>query len=89
MIGRASIGNPWVFWRQEQIDQLTLKDKVAVMIEHFQLMRSYKAERKALIEFRKHISGYITGFQDAKYHRGRLMKSENEQEFIETALSLG
>jgi len=89
MIGRASIGNPWVFWSQEQKDQLTLKDKVEIMIEHFQLMRSYKSERKALIEFRKHMSGYITGFQDAKYHRGRLMKSDSEQEFIETALSLG
>ena len=89
MVGRASIGNPWVFWSQERKDQLTLKDKIAIMIEHFQLMRSYKEERKALIEFRKHISGYVTGFQDAKYHRGRLMKSETEQEFIQTALSLG
>lgn len=89
MVGRGSIGNPWVFWNQERRDQLTLKDKVTIMIEHFQLMRSYKEEHRALVEFRKHMSGYITGFQDAKYHRGRLMKCTSEQEFIQTALSLG
>ncbi|MDX2469874.1 MAG: tRNA-dihydrouridine synthase [SAR324 cluster bacterium] len=86
MIGRAALGDPWVFWNQEKREKITLKDKVAVMLEHFHLSRKFNNETKALIEFRKHISGYIKGFQDAKAMRLSLIASENEQEFTKNAL---
>lgn len=88
MIGRASIGNPWVFWTDEMRETVTLKSKIATMIEHFQLLREYKDERSSLIEFRKHVSGYLTGFQNAKSCRIRLMQSQTESEFIEQALAI-
>ena len=88
MIGRASIGNPWVFWSDKKRDKLTLKDKTDMMIHHFQLVRQYKAERISLIEFRKHVSGYIHGFPGAKTMRLMLMQSQTEKEFIEKALSI-
>ena len=89
MIGRASIGNPWVFWPDVKRIEVTLKEKVATMIEHLQLIRKYTFERKALIEFRKHITGYITGFQGAKIFRKKLMQVETEKEFIRIAQSIG
>lgn len=88
MIGRASVGNPWVFWPQEKREQVTLADKVEVMLEHYELLRGYQEEKKALIEFRKHLTGYISGYQNAKAMRQALMAASTEAEFIQTAKSL-
>lgn len=88
MIGRAAIGNPWVFWPAEKNEPISLKDKINTMLEHFQLTREFKEERKALIEFRKHIAGYISGFYGSKYYRSLLMQSKSEKEFTEKSLSL-
>ena len=88
MIGRAAVGNPWVFWPQAQRDQLTLKDKVEVMLEHFNLLRRYQSEHKTLVEFRKHLGGYLSGFRDAKALRRELMETQTEQDFTLRALRL-
>jgi tRNA-dihydrouridine synthase B len=88
MIGRASIGNPWVFWSDAEREKVMLKEKIDVMIQHYELLREYKQEKRALVEFRKHISGYIVGFPGAKACRSMLMHSENEKEFIANAQSL-
>lgn len=88
MIGRASIGNPWVFWSDEERAALRLKDKIDVMIHHFQLIREFKEEKKAVIEFRKHVSGYIRGFSGAKGCRALLMRCESEKELIKEAESI-
>ncbi len=88
MIGRAAMGNPWVFWPMEKRESLSLKDKIPVMIHHFQLLREYKEERVALIEFRKQLTGYVNGFFGAKACRSMLMKCDTEKEFTQKALSL-
>lgn len=88
MIGRASMGNPWVFWPQAAREALSLKEKVEVMLAHLGLLCGYQSERKALIEFRKHLGGYISGFRDAKAARKQLMESQTAQEFKHKALEL-
>ena len=88
MIGRAALGDPWVFWSDEKRAEITLKDKVNTMLEHYQLSRRYNPETKALIEFRKHITGYIKGFKDAKAMRMSLIAAETEQEFTQNALQI-
>lgn len=88
MVGRASVGNPWVFWSDEDRAKVTLKEKIDVMLEHFQLIRTFKEERRAVIEFRKHISGYIMGFDDAKQHRIRLMECQTEKDLITVSRSI-
>lgn len=87
MIGRGAIGNPWVFWSDEKRAAISLKDKIEKMLEHFQLLRRYKNENISLIEFRKHLSGYINGFSGAKSCRALLMKSTTGKEFAATARS--
>jgi len=87
MIGRCAIGNPWVFWSDERRAEISLKEKIEKMLEHFQLLRQYKDENIALIEFRKHLSGYVNGFTGAKTFRSLLMKSKSDREFTETARS--
>lgn len=88
MIGRAAIGNPWVFLADKDRETVTLKEKVDTMLSHFQLLRVYKDENKSLIEFRKHITGYINGFAGAKSIRTMLMQSQSENDFIQRALSI-
>jgi len=88
MVGRAAVGNPWVFWEQEKRDQITLADKVDVMLEHFGLLREFQPEHKALVEFRKHLGGYLSGFRDAKSVRRTLMEADSEKDFTQRALAL-
>jgi len=88
MIGRAAVGNPWCFWSEEKRKAVTLKEKIEIMILHFKRLRSLKPEPLALIEFRKHISGYISGFQNAKAFRSVLMECKSEHELTHCALSL-
>lgn len=88
MIGRAAIGNPWVFWDQEKISTLSLNDKLETMLEHYFLLRQFKEERKAVIEFRKHISGYIHTIPNAKAIRIELMKTKTEQDFVKQVKGL-
>jgi len=88
MVGRAAVGNPWVFWPQEKRDQVTLADKIDVMLEHFSYLREFQEENKALIEFRKHLGGYLSGFRDAKSVRRTLMEADSEKDFTQRALAL-
>jgi len=88
MIGRAAIGNPWVFWSDEKQSTVAIGDKISTMIEHFQYLRENKAERVSLIEFRKHIGGYIKGIPGAKSMRALLMQCKTEKEFLKTAVSV-
>ncbi|NIP72343.1 MAG: dihydrouridine synthase, partial [Gammaproteobacteria bacterium] len=57
MIGRAAIGNPWVFLPDAAARAPGLPERVAVMIRHYRLMRESRPERQALIEIRKHLAG--------------------------------
>ena len=53
MIGRAALGNPWVFWPQAKRDMVTLRDKVEIMLSHLHLILAETDEPKALMLFRK------------------------------------
>ncbi|MGK0289025.1 MAG: tRNA-dihydrouridine synthase B [bacterium] len=88
MVGRNAIGNPWVFWNNEKQKTVPLKTRIKTMILHFQYLREYQKERRALLEFRKHLTGYISGFNEAKSARLFLMEAQSEQEFTQRALSL-
>ena len=78
MIGRAAIGNPWVFQPHGRRGGPTLRERVAAMIEHYGLMREIKPEHQALIEIRKHLAGYLRGFPLAKSARRTLLETTDE-----------
>ena len=82
MIGRAAIGNPWIFARIRQEDPkgAILQERRAMMAEHLrrlvelnelkqeQLKISYRysPEEAACIQFRTHIPYYVKGMFDKK-----------------------
>lgn len=89
MIGRAAIGNPWVFLPEAHRQQPSLGERAQVMIRHYQLMRESKPERQALIEIRKHLAGYLRGFQLAKQARRTLLEINDEATLLERLNALG
>lgn len=80
MIGRAAIGNPWIFKRKEWW-QVTPEEKSALIHRHFQLMLDFYGEERGLLNFRKHVTKYIRGTVGASDIRTRIVVAENPEEF--------
>ena len=85
MIGRSTLGNPFIFKQGKEIintgtySEPSIKDNIACCIRHLELNIEIKGER-GLIEFRKHYSGYLKGMYNASEFRQKLVISENIDE---------
>ncbi|HNW84161.1 MAG: tRNA dihydrouridine synthase DusB [Candidatus Cryosericum sp.] len=78
MIGRAALGNPWVF---EQINdilggarprEIGIDERFSVMQQHVDLEIALKGETIGVKEMRKHLSFYFKGLPEATTYRGRI-----------------
>lgn len=58
MIGRASIGHPWIFQYRDR-HEIGFDEKVDFLCEHFRRMREFYGERLALLLIRKHVARYL------------------------------
>jgi tRNA-dihydrouridine synthase B len=84
MIGRAAIDNPWIFRQAKQYllngtisTRPTIEDRFNLLIEHLKLSADIKGERKGVVEFRKHYTGYLKGlFQAAKIRQEMMQFTE-------------
>lgn len=79
MVGRAALGNPWIFrellafWKGEEIPaKPTLNEKKDMMIRHLNDMCELKGEYCAVREMRKHVGWYLKGFHGSAAFRGRI-----------------
>jgi tRNA-dihydrouridine synthase len=61
MIGRAAIGNPWIFARIDKAD-VAYEDVVAAIRLHLKEMVAYYGEKEGLKLFRKHLKRYLEPF---------------------------
>ena len=86
MIGRASIGNPWIFKSIiEGVDyKPSMEELVETIIRHYELLTEIKGEYVAVREMRKHVSYYIKGLPMATEIRRRI----NEITSLEEAKKL-
>lgn len=86
MIGRAAIGNPWIF-RQVK-DKLagrepvipTYETRVATVMRQLQLTAEEKGERRAVLEMRAQYAGYFKGLVNFKPIRMQLMMATSLKE---------
>lgn len=69
LIGRASLGNPWIFKKTVP----TLKKRFQVLIEHTKKFIEYRPDLK-LFPMRKHFTWYCKGFENSAEIRNELMK---------------
>ncbi|MBR2703974.1 MAG: tRNA dihydrouridine synthase DusB [Clostridia bacterium] len=89
MIGRGTLGNPWIFKQIE--DELNGKEfsisnqeKLDIILEHLNYMLEDKPERVAVVEMRKHISWYIKNTKDASKVRDYINQITDKDELIKT-----
>ena len=75
LIGRAAIGNPWIFEQTKQLMQNqtplspSVADRVEVCRQHLMAEVDFKGERQAIFEMRKHYGAYFRGLFDFKQFR--------------------
>ena len=82
MIGRAAIGNPWIFARKDR-DQVTREEKVALMRRHLALNVEFYGAEAGLILFRKHAARYIADTDADRALRLAMLTCERVEEFDE------
>lgn len=87
MIGRASLGNPWIF--RDVISYLgtgkngelpSNKEKLKIMMEHIELAVKEKGESIAIKEMRKHIAAYTKNLSNSTMFRNSINKIETRSE---------
>jgi nifR3 family TIM-barrel protein len=90
MIGRAAIGNPWIFkeikcaFENSTFNPPTLKMRINVLLQHINNSISIKGEKKACLEIRRHYAGYFKGISNFKKIRMELMKATTLKEIEKT-----
>jgi nifR3 family TIM-barrel protein len=82
MIGRASIGNPWIFREikhylktGELLPPPTLAERVAATKQHLLHSLEWKGERTGIVEMRRHYTNYFRGLRGIKHYRSKLVTS--------------
>lgn len=90
MIGRAAIGNPWIFRdvklyldKGEMPQPVLVAERVRVCSMHFEESLALKGHRRGLLEMRKHYSPYFKGVKDFKKYKILLLTADNEKEIRE------
>ena len=87
MIGRASIGNPWVFNEikhfmatGEHLPSPGMAERIEAVTMHFERSLDWKGDRLGIVEMRRHYANYFKGIPDFKKHRLDLVTFETPNE---------
>jgi nifR3 family TIM-barrel protein len=90
MIGRASIGYPWIFREVkhyletgEKLAPPTTAERVEACRKHFQKSMEWKNEKLGILEMRRHYANYFKGYPDFKPVRMALVSSMDKNEILE------
>ncbi len=78
-VGRASIGNPWVFAPRGS-QPPTLEERIHIAREHLRLMIEQKGEYRGVREMRKHLSCYFKSIPGVRAWRAKVMVLESSAE---------
>ncbi|MCB0645711.1 MAG: tRNA dihydrouridine synthase DusB [Saprospiraceae bacterium] len=96
MIGRASIGYPWIFREikhyvatGEMLEPPTLEERIAVAKEHLMRSVEWKGEKLGIVEMRRHYTNYFKNIPNIKPYRAKLVSSMDIDEILETIDSIG
>lgn len=91
MIGRAAIGNPWIFREIHHyfntgtlLPSPTIEERVEAVRRHLNYSINWKGEKTGIFEMRQHYSSYFKGLRDIKDLRTELVSNNNEYEVLKT-----
>lgn len=84
MIGRASIGYPWIFREikhylktPELLPPPQMRERVAAALQHLEMGLEWKGAKLGIVEMRRHYSNYFRGIHGFKEHRIKLVTEDD------------
>ena len=87
MIGRAALGNPWIFKQINEyiennkiIEYPTAEEKVRMCIKHLNYLKETKIEKIVVLEIRNHVSWYLKGLKGANEIKNRIFMTKDINE---------
>ena len=90
MIGRATIGNPWFIKEcveyvenNNVIDEPTYKERVDMIVFHYNQIKKNEGERKAIFDIKTHALAYLKYIPKTKELKTELATSKDEKTFFE------
>ena len=90
MIGRGSMGNPWIFEQIKyyletgnKLPRPTNQEKYEILKEHIDLDVLHKGETVAMNEMRKHIAWYTKNMPDASSFRNEINHITTKDELLQ------
>ena len=90
MIGRAAIGNPWVFNEIKHYMKTgehrappSIEDRAAAAKEHLVRSLEWKGERLGIVEMRRHYANYFKGIPHFKETRMQLVTNDKVDELLD------
>jgi tRNA-dihydrouridine synthase B len=90
MIGRAAIGNPWIFDQikhflstGEYLALPTIKQRVETVKKHLKFSIEWKHGKTGVFEMRRHYTNYFKGIANFKPFRTKLVELEDEHEIMD------
>ena len=91
MIGRASIGYPWIFNEikhfmktGEHLAPPKFQDRLEAARQHLDMSVKWKGERLGIVEMRRHYANYFKGIPNFKVHRLKLVTADSMDELNTT-----
>ena len=91
MIGRGSIGYPWIFNEIKCYMETgiippppSIHERIKIVKEHLDLSIKWKGEKLGILEMRRHYSNYFKGYQGIKNYRIKLVTRDSIDEIYET-----
>ena len=91
MIGRASIGYPWIFNEikhfmatGEHLAPPTIEQRINVAKRHLEMSIKWKGEKLGIVEMRRHYANYFKGIPHLKEFRIKLVTETNPEILFQT-----
>lgn len=95
MIGRGALGNPWIFRRINAylsecrvLPDVSINEKMAVMLKHIQKIIEYNGEYTAMREARHHAAYYTKGIRGGAALRKEISTFEHFEQLEELAYKI-
>lgn len=94
MIGRAAIGNPWIFRdinhfldTGETLPSPGVEERMHMCAHQLRASVAHHGERYGVIMMKKHYGSYLKGIRNGKHLRMEIMNKENPDEILELLLN--
>ncbi len=89
MIGRATLGNPWIIKEivhyldtNELLPKPTKIERIEMIKTHYNLLKKYSNTTHALLEIRTHALWYLKGIPGTKEIKTKICQAKTEEEFM-------